>query len=64
MIRSLKAEKRALITRSQGQTMAAKIEAYTYLECSARTQLGLSEVDDYNGAITTVFPGPSSLRVG
>ncbi|CAB3410331.1 unnamed protein product [Caenorhabditis bovis] len=43
-LRQLQAEGRAPITKSQGQKMAQRIKAVKYLECSALTQSGLTQV--------------------
>lgn len=43
-LRTLLAEKRSPISKSQGQKVATKIKAHKYLECSALTQQGLLTV--------------------
>ena len=43
-IRNLQAEGKSPVTRSHGQQCANQIKAVKYLECSALTQHGLSDV--------------------
>ncbi|KAH7726154.1 small GTPase [Aphelenchoides avenae] len=43
-LRTLQSDGKSPITRSQGQKVGSRIKAYKYLECSALTQQGLSNV--------------------
>lgn len=46
-MRALQAEGKSPISKTQGMKMAQKIKAVKYLECSALTQQGLTQVIFY-----------------
>ncbi|KAK0406324.1 hypothetical protein QR680_018505 [Steinernema hermaphroditum] len=60
-LRTLAAEGKAPITKSQGQKVASRIKAVRYLECSALTQQGLKAV--FEEAVRAVIsPKPAKKK--
>uniref|UniRef100_A0A914DMF1 Uncharacterized protein n=1 Tax=Acrobeloides nanus TaxID=290746 RepID=A0A914DMF1_9BILA len=60
-IRNLQAEGKSPVTKSHGQECANQIKAVKYLECSALTQHGLSDV--FNEAVRAVIsPKPTKSK--
>ena len=60
-LRTLQAEKKTPISKSQGQKVAVKIKAHKYLECSALTQQGLASI--FEEAVRAVIsPKPKKKR--
>ncbi|TKR81603.1 hypothetical protein L596_015448 [Steinernema carpocapsae] len=60
-LRSLAAEGKAPITKSQGQKVASRIKAVKYLECSALTQQGLKAVFE-ESVRAVISPKPAKKK--
>ncbi|CTQ87045.1 Signal recognition particle protein [Caenorhabditis elegans] len=60
-MRALQAEGKSPISKTQGMKMAQKIKAVKYLECSALTQQGLTQV--FEDAVRSILhPKPQKKK--